>query len=431
MATGAHALHRSDDPLAAAESPVHSHGPAGRKIPQRQGLVLVVAPQPFYEDRGTPIATRLLLQALTELGYRAELLTYPVGTTPEIEGVRYTRLSNPLGFRTVPVSFSLKKLFLDGLLALRLPFMARRGRYIYVHAIEEAAFLAVMLRGRHRAPVVYDMASSLPEQLALKPLFRARPLQAIFRGMERRLLQNVDCVIASAGLGQFVTDTAAETPTFEWRFPADNMPVTPEALARLRRDLDLPSGARVVCYTGTFAAYQGIPQLMAAIPQVVARHPDAYFVLVGAQSEEEVRSSLAALPEPLRANTRILPRQPRSEIAGYMALADVLVSPRAVGDNIPLKVFEFLAMAKPVVATRIPAHEAILDDTLALMVAPSAAGIAAGISAVLSDSELARRLAASARAYADEHLSWAGFVRLIDDLGQAAIRRQASRSQSS
>lgn len=401
--------------------------PLERELTRRAGTVLLIAPQPFYQDRGTPIATQLALVALAELGYRVDLLTYPLGASPEIDGVRYLRLPNPLGFKSIPVSFSWKKVFLDGLLALQLPSMMRRNRYVYIHAIEEAAFLAVLLRSFHRAPVVYDMASSLPEQLALKPMFRVGPLQTTFRAMEKWLLQNVDCVIASAGLGGLVSQIAAETPVFEWRFPAQGSPVKADEIAQLRGELGLSTDTRVVCYTGTFAAYQGIPQLISGLSAVVARHPKVCFVLVGAQNEAEVRATLESVPEALRANVRILSRQPREAIGRFLAMADVLVSPRMVGDNIPLKVFDFLAMEKPLVATRIAAHEAVLDNELAMMVEPSMAGISGGINAVLSDALLADRLSRSARAYAEEHLSWPGFVKLVDDLGQAAIKNDRYR----
>ena len=56
--------------------------PAGRRM-------LVVAPQPFYSDRGTPIAIRQLLEALSELGYQPDVLTYPLGRSPEIPKRRW------------------------------------------------------------------------------------------------------------------------------------------------------------------------------------------------------------------------------------------------------------------------------------------------------------------------------------------------------
>ena len=54
--------------------------------------VLVVAPQPFYEDRGTPIALRYTLKALSDQGYKIHLLTYPVGQDVVMPGLRIIRM---------------------------------------------------------------------------------------------------------------------------------------------------------------------------------------------------------------------------------------------------------------------------------------------------------------------------------------------------
>src|SRR5262245_12832040 len=53
----------------------------------RVARVLVVAPQPFYEDRGTPIAVRQVVEALSHLGRSIDVLTYPVGRSVEIPRV--------------------------------------------------------------------------------------------------------------------------------------------------------------------------------------------------------------------------------------------------------------------------------------------------------------------------------------------------------
>ena len=65
----------------------------------------------------------------------------------------------------------------------------------------------------------------------------------------------------------------------------------------------------------------------------------------------------------------VLPRQPREAIPAYFAIADVLVSPRAYGDNIPLKIFDYVLSGKPIVATDIRAHRSILNDRTAQLVA--------------------------------------------------------------
>ena len=74
-------------------------------------------------------------------------------------------------------------------------------------------------------------------------------------------------------------------------------------------------------------------------------------------------------------------------------MADVLVSPRSYGDNVPLKVFDYMAAGKPIVATDIKAHRAVLDRDCAVLVAVAGPSLADGINRVLEDAGLAETLA--------------------------------------
>ncbi len=129
------------------------------------GAILLLAPQPFYEDRGTPIAVRQVLEALSDLGYPVDVVTYLVGRSLELRGVRYFRVANPCGIRHVPIGFSARKLLLDSFLIPAAWKRLRERSYRAIHAVEEAAFPAVELGRRYGVPVVYDMQSCLPEQL--------------------------------------------------------------------------------------------------------------------------------------------------------------------------------------------------------------------------------------------------------------------------
>jgi glycosyltransferase involved in cell wall biosynthesis len=165
----------------------------------------------------------------------------------------------------------------------------------------------------------------------------------------------------------------------------------------------------VVVYTGTFEPYQGLPMLVSAIPGIRAAVPDAVFVLVGRDPAQavEVDRLVAALPD--AGAVRIVPRQPRQAIPAYLALATVLVSPRAYGDNLPLKIFDYLAAGVPIVATDIAAHRSLLDPTRAEMPQPTAPGLEVALVKVLTDKTHAAQLGANARAYAAEHLSWGAY----------------------
>ncbi len=394
---------------------------------RRARRILVVAPQPFYEDRGTPIALRQVLEALSELEYRVDLLTFPVGQDIELPGLTIYRTGNPFGISQVPIGFSAQKVLLDLSLTAKLASLLRRERYTCLHALEEAAFPAAVAGRHHGVPLLYDMQSSLPEQLlrqrALRLQVARRPLEAI----ERWLLTRADFVVSSAGLADRVVRMAPITPVREWRFPSRPVATDPAGALALRRELGLALDERVVLYSGTFEPYQGLPELITAIPLVLAEAPAARFVLVGGDGTNGFAGSEAVAPLLASRVLRIIDRQPRPAMAAYHALADVLVSPRAYGGNLPLKVFDYLAAGRPIVATDIPTHRTVLAEDRAVLVAPASGAIAEGILSLLRDPERAARIGRAARRYAREHLAWEAFVSSVEEIYEEVHRHARGR----
>ena len=113
-------------------------------------------------------------------------------------------------------------------------------------------------------------------------------------------------------------------------------------------------------YTGSFASYQGLEVLFEAIPFVQRSVPDVMFVCVGATDPEiaELRNCLDAS---LRSALRLVERQPIERIATFLSMADILVSTRNNGDNLPIKVIDYIATGKPVLVSDCPAHDHIRD----------------------------------------------------------------------
>jgi hypothetical protein len=72
--------------------------------------ILMLAPQPFYSDRGTPMNIRLLVQVLGEAGYHVDLLVFPTGRDVELRNVKIIRLPNILRVHQIPAGPSLTKL---------------------------------------------------------------------------------------------------------------------------------------------------------------------------------------------------------------------------------------------------------------------------------------------------------------------------------
>jgi glycosyltransferase involved in cell wall biosynthesis len=155
--------------------------------------------------------------------------------------------------------------------------------------------------------------------------------------------------------------------------------------------------------------------LLAALPLVVRAAPRSVLVLIGAADQHEIDTTYAALAPSLRGHLRIVARRPRDQVERFLLAADVLVSPRISGDNAPLKIFDDLGATRPIVATDVTAHRAVLQDGEALLVEPTPEGLAQGILSLLQDDELARQMAgaSAARWY---WLGWPAFLAEVDQI---------------
>jgi glycosyltransferase involved in cell wall biosynthesis len=120
---------------------------------------------------------------------------------------------------------------------------------------------------------------------------------------------------------------------------------------------------------------------------------------------------------------RLVERQPRELMPTYLAMASVVVSTRTGGGNLPLKIFDYLAAGRPIVATDIAAHRAVLTTERAVLVAPEPRALAEAITALLADRSRAARLADRARAYAASTLGWPAFVASVRELYEDVMAR--------
>ena len=160
---------------------------------RKRERILLIAPEPFYAPRGTPMNVLQLCRVLTGAGYRVDLLTYPLGHDVALPGLRIHRAPRVPGIDHVPIGFSWRKLPLDAALWLRALTLLARHRYRVVHAVEEAAFLALPLTWLG-VPLLYDLDSQISDQLAYTGWVRNRVVLAGVRALERLTLRRASAV---------------------------------------------------------------------------------------------------------------------------------------------------------------------------------------------------------------------------------------------
>ncbi|MEQ5787773.1 glycosyltransferase, exosortase A system-associated [Erythrobacter sp. NFXS35] len=139
-------------------------------------------------------------------------------------------------------------------------------------------------------------------------------------------------------------------------------PLRDDALAA---QLGLAPDVPVIGYIGSFYAYEGVDDLIAAMPLLRKTHPDARLLLVGAGPMDAAwRAAAAALPEPEA--VMFTGRVPHGEVERYYSLVDILAYPRKsqrLTDLVtPLKPLEAMAQRKLVAASSVGGHRELITD---------------------------------------------------------------------
>ncbi|MBW8714054.1 MAG: glycosyltransferase, partial [Acidobacteria bacterium] len=157
--------------------------------------ILMIAPEPFFEPRGTPFSEFHRIRALVELGHTVDLVTYPFGHEVALPGLRVFRSARPPFMNGVGIGPSWRKLPLDLLVFCSTLRRALSGRYDAVHSHEEGSWWGVLVAALLGVPHLYDMHSSLPQQLTNFAYSRSRALAAMFRWLERFVIRRSRVVI--------------------------------------------------------------------------------------------------------------------------------------------------------------------------------------------------------------------------------------------
>ena len=372
----------------------------------------MIAPEPFFEPRGTPFSEYHRIRALLELGHTVDLVTYPFGRDVSLPGLRVFRCLRPPLIHEVRIGPSVAKGLLDVTLTATALRRAMAERYDVIHSHEEGSFIGIVLSAIFGVPHLYDMHSSLPQQLTNFAFSRSKLLRGAFAWMERLVIRRSKVVIV---ICQHLEDTVREIERSVPTVLIENAPGSGDApLAgsgtRVRAELGLDQQTPLVLYTGTFEAYQGLELLFAAARHVVTRRPDVKFVLAGGRADQIEAARADAQRMGLEGAVIFAGQRPAEEIPAFLDAADVLVSPRSSGTNTPLKIYQYLRSTRPIVATRLLTHTQVLDDSISVLTPATPEGFADGVLSVIDDPARARAIGERARQLAETKYSYEAYL---------------------
>jgi glycosyltransferase involved in cell wall biosynthesis len=371
--------------------------------------ILVLAPHPFFQARGTPLAVRRVLEFLSARGHQIDLLTFHEGEDVHIPNCRIHRIARPLWIRNIRPGFSFKKVVCDLFMFVKCLGMVRNNRYDLIHAVEESAFIAAAMQRLAGIPYVYDMDSSLAEQLV-----DAYPgLQFAFATLRKceavAVRRSLGVLTVCAALEDVALGHAPDKPIGRVEDTTLLDGAQSHSTNGQSGDSVLPPGvdghSPVAMYVGNLEHYQGIGLLLEGFRHALIRIPNAHLVIVGGLPEDIAYYGRRAAQLGIASRVHFLGQRPITALEGLFRRADVLVSPRLKGLNTPMKIYSYLDSGTAVLATRLRTHTQVLDDRTAYLVDPDPEALGDGLVDLLSDPVLRERLATQAKAYVQQEFT--------------------------
>lgn len=324
-------------------------------LPENKEKVLMLAPTPFFADRGCHVRVLNAYLRLQRQGDDVTMLTYPIGRN--IDGVKTLRVMPLPGYSKTGVGFSWYRPVLDALLFFKAISELRNSRYDYVYGhLHEGALIGIMLRLLFRKKVVFDAQGSLTKEMqSHSGVKEGGVIASLLKKVERWITEKPDEIITSSHeLESFFRENyriRGKISTIK-DYP-DTSIYHPNVECA---SISFPEGKLIAAYLGGLQPYKGIEYLLKAIPHVDERFhflimgdpPEIWFDLVKKLGIEKRITFTGSVKY--------------DEAPRYLKLAKVGLAPKTLeSKETNGKIYQYAAMGLPTVCFDIPENREILS----------------------------------------------------------------------
>ena len=384
----------------------------------------MLAPTPFFADRGCHVRIYEEARALVQAGHEVQIITYHLGR--DMPGLVTHRTAFLPWYSKLEAGPSWHKPYIDILLFFKALSAAQKFKPDLIHAhLHEGAFIGIFLKQILGIPLLFDCQGSLcGEMIDHGFMVKGSVLARFFGWIEAFINRSVDRIITSSTpaaddiLNRSTLSEQFVTPVTDGVNTDDFCPMDKVSA---RQELAIPENTPVAAFLGLFNHYQGLDILFEAILILKDRGLTVHFLLMGFPDEKyrEMAKSMG-----IEAMITFTGKVDYSKAAKLLSAADLALSPKISLTEANGKLFNYMACALPSLVFDTPVNREILGDCGFYATFGSSLDYADKIEALLSDSALCKKVGDISRQKALKEHSWSSRVdKLIEVYADLPGRR--------
>ncbi len=387
--------------------------------------IIMIAPTPFFADRGCHIRIYEEARALQKLGNKVVIYTYHNGR--DIAGINTRRIMNIPWYRKLEAGPSYHKIYLDFLLLLKLAKSGIDEKANIIHAhLHEGALLGKIYKKFRRMPLVFDFQGSLTGELIDHNFLKRKSFAFKFmRKAENLINSSADAVVVSSANSANLLKEGLDAKEDRIFVVRDGVNVDEFKMcnntADLKRKLNLPLNKKIVVYLGLLNKYQGVDCLLGAISYLVKKNQNVHFLIMGYPDVKKYKE--IARKKKISDTVTFTGRIDYRKAPQYLSLGDVAISPKISKTESNGKLYNYMAMGLPTVIFDTQVNREILGDLGIYAELNDPVSLAEKTEMILSNEDLAKNLSKKLRQKAVDIYSWQSTGKKLMDVYQKVWER--------
>ncbi len=383
---------------------------------EKKFRIAMVAACPFPVAQGSQVYIEQMCTALAQRGHQVHLVCYHFGRYEKEYDFTVHRIPRITDYSRSRAGPSLQKPFLDLLLTIKLWQVVKKEKIDIIHAHNyEAPLAGFIVRTVTGVPVIFNSHNVLSDELYtyFRLPFSKRLAQSVAHFLDHFIPKRADfCITVSEESVDFLTKRGVSPDRIAFIPPGINCQNGKTSdPQQTRKTYNLGSNT-LITYTGNLDGYQNIELLFQAIKTL--SEATSEFTLVIVTTSDYTGYQKLAEEMGIDHHIIFIPHQTFDKPRELLTAADITVSPRTSWSGFPIKLLNYMAAGKAIVASEGSAKGIKHQHNGLVVKNEDSIGFAEGILQLIRQPELARRLGIHARKSAVDTYSWDSIVNKLE-----------------